>query len=950
MLENVQPNWNETDETKDDFIKGKPTIPAAQVQADYAQTDSSAIDFIKGKPSLAAVATTGAYSDLSGKPVLDNFATDLRKTPLCVTIADSTAMQRVRWWRVAGTSGAYSGVFPEYNIEYSTDMATWTTMTFNQENGNATETLVLGTGTGSIGNKVYFRGDNAFIYGGTRGRMVFQCLGNASDAYTAANAVDLSGNLYSIFDKTGFATRTTLPTGGSGVPAMCFGYLFANMNNSSLPYSKCNIRHAKDLQLPATTLNANCYTYLFGNNANLTSYMLSAPELPATTLAQGCYAYMFIYCSALTQAPSILPALTLVGTSPFCYMQMFRGCSSLEQAPKICATNLTDATTMASMFQNCTSLKNIDVDFPNWGTGSTPSTSGWLGGNSVGSSGTFKCPASLPMDVRDTSHVPSGWAVVYKDVDAGSWKNINLGASDYFAITPQEGSGTVTINAASGAAIEFCDYTPQAASSGYADWKAYSSGMTVYSGRTYYLRNAVTTAAAISDQTNPTFNCTCKFSVSGDITTLLKKDGYMGTPPSGAFYALFKNCTTLVDASGLKMPSLASTFCFSQMFSGCTNLSGAPVLPAPKVYENSYYQMFYNCSGLATPPALPATELAASCYYEMFKGCVNLQTAPALPATTLADNCYYGMFSGCSSLLVCPDLPATTLASSCYREMFLDCTSLIRVPATLPAATLTGSCYHSMFNGCSALQKVPYNFLTSATALAQSCYYSMFRNCSSLTEAPNLKSLPLYQNCYSYMFAFCRLLRRIPALTATELGAVATATATAYGGGTCVMMFKATFPVGYEPLNSAAQNGKYIYIVPEGTTLSGLPANVTAIVGDGNLKNRMTYDWQDVTNLVAHSDATVYGVTPNGIIGHITVDSGLTLHATSSPYLSSSTGTVDYAELIIDLAEGATVTAGANITFADTLTAGKRNICVVRFTTDGGTLYVTALEDLPASE
>ena len=36
-----------------DFIKNKPTIPAAQVQSDWAEADSTKVDFIKNKPNLA---------------------------------------------------------------------------------------------------------------------------------------------------------------------------------------------------------------------------------------------------------------------------------------------------------------------------------------------------------------------------------------------------------------------------------------------------------------------------------------------------------------------------------------------------------------------------------------------------------------------------------------------------------------------------------------------------------------------------------------------------------------------------------------------------------------------------------------------------------------------------------------------------------------------------------
>ena len=67
---NVQSDWSQTDDTADDFIKNKPTIPAAQVQADWSESDDTAVDFIKNKPNLATVATSGSYEDLSNKPTI----------------------------------------------------------------------------------------------------------------------------------------------------------------------------------------------------------------------------------------------------------------------------------------------------------------------------------------------------------------------------------------------------------------------------------------------------------------------------------------------------------------------------------------------------------------------------------------------------------------------------------------------------------------------------------------------------------------------------------------------------------------------------------------------------------------------------------------------------------------------------------------------------------------
>ena len=65
---NVQADWNQSNSAADDYIKNKPTIPAAQVQSNWNESDDTKPDFIKNKPELANVATSGSYSDLSGTP------------------------------------------------------------------------------------------------------------------------------------------------------------------------------------------------------------------------------------------------------------------------------------------------------------------------------------------------------------------------------------------------------------------------------------------------------------------------------------------------------------------------------------------------------------------------------------------------------------------------------------------------------------------------------------------------------------------------------------------------------------------------------------------------------------------------------------------------------------------------------------------------------------------
>ena len=176
-----------------------------------------------------------------------------------------------------------------------------------------------------------------------------------------------------------------------------------------------------------------------------------------------------------------------------------------------------------------------------------------------------------------------------------------------------------------------------------------------------------------------------------------------------------------------------------------------------------YWNMFYGCTNLTTAPELPATTLAVGCYYEMFYGCTSLTSAPALPATTLAEECYIGMFGGCTNLTTAPALPATTLAVGCYSNMFSGCTNLTTAPE-LPATTLAERCYSSMFHGCTNLTTAP---ALPATTLDVGCYSWMFTNCTSLTTAPALPATTLGFQCYSYMFNGCTAFKVSSAQTGT---------------------------------------------------------------------------------------------------------------------------------------------------------------------------------------
>ena len=109
--------------------------------------------------------------------------------------------------------------------------------------------------------------------------------------------------------------------------------------------------------------------------------------------------------------------------------------------------------------------------------------------------------------------------------------------------------------------------------------------------------------------------------------------------------------------------------------------------------ESAFNGLFSNCTSLTKAPVLPATTLATDCYEFMFQGCLSLTKAPELPATKLVFGCYSSMFRACQSLTKAPVLPATTLESYCYYNMFGSCFSLkeVRIAATTTATNARGA-------------------------------------------------------------------------------------------------------------------------------------------------------------------------------------------------------------------------------------------------------------------
>lgn len=217
------------------------------------------------------------------------------------------------------------------------------------------------------GEFVLFRGDNW----------------SNSGYFSTTGKFNLSGNIMSIVDSSLETTELPIDFG-------CFMGIF----------SGCGIVDASLLELPATTLNDECYLDMFADCTSL----VAAPALPATTLAKDCYQYMFAGCTSLLETPE-LPATELVRG---CYHSMFYGCTSLTKAPLLPALHL-EQECYENMFGNCTNLSSVEAWFVDPDPNVYAVSSHWVMG--VSPTGTFVKHTDATWTTIAVYAVPGGWYV-----------------------------------------------------------------------------------------------------------------------------------------------------------------------------------------------------------------------------------------------------------------------------------------------------------------------------------------------------------------------------------------------------------------------------------------------------------------------------------------------------------------------------------------------------------
>jgi hypothetical protein len=161
--------------------------------------------------------------------------------------------------------------------------------------GGSTKTAVSDVS----GNISVAEGNKVTFYGSTEN------YGYGNTYFGGTAQVKMYGNIMSLVG-TAFADNKTLTVDQT------FKSLFNGYNN---------LIDASNLLLPATTLRAHCYYYMFYGCTNLTA----TPKLNATTLKESCYKGMFQGCTKLTKA--YVKAAYIAGSPNNECDDMFESCS-----------------------------------------------------------------------------------------------------------------------------------------------------------------------------------------------------------------------------------------------------------------------------------------------------------------------------------------------------------------------------------------------------------------------------------------------------------------------------------------------------------------------------------------------------------------------------------------------------------------------------------------------
>lgn len=359
----------------------------------------------------------------------------------------------------------------------------------------------------SAGDVIRWRGDNASY---------------DSQPFSSTAAFSVGGNVMSLISSDAFEEVSSL-----GDRAL-FG-LFRGATT---------LTDASALRLPATTVGAAAYSYMFYGCSSLTA----APrDLPAVTLGRDAYYAMFFDCAAMEAGPQRLAATSYPAAA---CRAMFYRCRVLEAAPAFTVAAVADSA-LINMFNGCYALSdatgvNIETD--------TPSVS------------------SYQFMFANTNSLAKAPRL-------------------YVAVAPDRCCSQMFYKA-----IALAD-----ASDVHLD--AHVVGEAAY--QSMFNRCALLTAPpTMSSMTLGVKSCMYMF-IHCSALPVAPNMRVVGTADA-CCQQMFENAVALADISRVKLPAEASPNCYRSMFSNCPLLTEAPDLPSPTAPDHCYATMFNLSSGIAS--------------------------------------------------------------------------------------------------------------------------------------------------------------------------------------------------------------------------------------------------------------------------------------------------------------------------------------------------------------
>ena len=171
--------------------------------------------------------------------------------------------------------------------------------------------------------------------------------------------------------------------------------------------------------------------------------------------------------------------------------------------------------------------------------------------------------------------------------------NVSFASDNLGQVTFIDNSYSLKITAVNNISIMFTNAL-QYNTKSYPDWNYYTAGtvLNISAGTTVSFKGNL-----LPDEENGgigTFTISGSCTVSGNVLGLVSANLIR----AHEFKGLFKNCTSITDASELVLPTLLAEGCFEEMFYGCTSLTAIPTLSATTLVTDCYKKMLYGCSSL----------------------------------------------------------------------------------------------------------------------------------------------------------------------------------------------------------------------------------------------------------------------------------------------------------------------------------------------------------------